>query len=268
MVGEAGRWSDPLYSPGGDVISIYNTLVCDSILTRDQADLDLKVPLYEELERAVYAAYLPSFEVGYDCLGDQEVHSLKYVWELTIYFGFYVFPFINDLFTDRRFIVAFLRAFTKLGRMNVKLQTMLQQYFHWKKAHRRAEHRADLLRFFRNPFADVAEETFYKMGVSIEEARMVLEEQLVNLTTLARYIAAHLYAMVLDEPTAVTNKSFVTSIELDRLSFNPAQMAADYAAHAGCSERYMWPRGWNPEAAFRFKTPARQVTAPTEQAAV
>ena len=104
MVGEAGRWSDPLYSPGGDVIAIYNTLVCDSILTADQAELDAKVPLYEQLERAVYAAYLPSFPIGYDCLGDQEVHSLKYVWELTIYFAFYVFPFINDLFTDRRFL--------------------------------------------------------------------------------------------------------------------------------------------------------------------
>src|SRR5262245_38135030 len=116
MVGEAGRWSDPLYSPGGDVIAIYNTLVCDSILTRDQAELDAKVPLYEELEKAAYAAYLPSFELGYDCFGDQEAHSLRYVWELTIYFGFYVFPFINDLFTDRRFLIAYLRTFTKLGR--------------------------------------------------------------------------------------------------------------------------------------------------------
>ena len=268
MVGEAGRWSDPLYSPGGDVISIYNTLVCDSILTKDQADLDLKAPLYEELERAVYAAYLPSFEVGYDCLGDQEVHSLKYVWELTIYFGFYVFPFINDLFTDRRFIVAFLRAFTKLGRINMKLQMLLQQYFHWKKAHREPNTEPIFFDFYEIQSLMTAEQTFYKIGVSIDEARMVLEEQLVNLTTLARYIVAHVYAMVLDEPTAVTNKSFVTSIELDRLSFNPNQMAADYAAHAGCSERYMWPGGWNPEAAFCFKTPARQVTTPTEQAAV
>jgi 2-polyprenyl-6-methoxyphenol hydroxylase-like FAD-dependent oxidoreductase len=53
LVGEAGRWTDPLYSPGGDVISIYNTLVVDSILTEDQAELDAKAPLYEQLEKAV-----------------------------------------------------------------------------------------------------------------------------------------------------------------------------------------------------------------------
>ncbi|HEY1911750.1 MAG TPA: FAD-dependent monooxygenase [Vicinamibacterales bacterium] len=257
MVGEAGRWSDPLYSPGGDVISIYNTLVVDSILTTDQAELDAKVPLFEELERAVYAAYLPSFQIGYDCLGDQEAHSLKYVWELTIYFAFYVFPFINDLFTDRRFIVAFLRTFTRLGRVNLGLLTLLQQYYHWKKTNREPNTVPVFFDFFDIHALSVAELTFYKVGVSIDEARAVLDEQFANTMTLARYIAAHVYAMVLDEPAIVWNQSFVSSLDLEKLSFDPVRMAADYAAHATCSERYMWPMGWNPEAAFGFKTPRR-----------
>jgi flavin-dependent dehydrogenase len=261
MVGEAARWSDPLYSPGGDVISIYNTLVCDSILTPDQADLDLKVPLYEALERAVYAAYLPSFEIGYDCLGDQEAHSLKYVWELTIYFSFYVFPFINDLFTDRRFIVAFLRTFTKLGRINMKLLMMLRDYYHWKKANREPNTAPIFFEFFDIQALSVAEQAFYKVGVSIDEARMVLDEQFANVVMLARYLAAHVYAMVLDEPAAVWNNSFLSSLNLETLSFDPARMAADYAAHAGCAERYMWPAGWNPEAAFVFKTARRRAPA-------
>src|SRR5207247_10846728 len=50
LVGEAGRWSDPLYSPGGDVISIYCTLVTDAILTTDQADLDDKTVPFDELQ--------------------------------------------------------------------------------------------------------------------------------------------------------------------------------------------------------------------------
>ena len=120
---------------------------------------------------------------------------------------------------------------------------MLQQYFHWKKAHREPNTEQIFFDFYEIQSLMTAEQTFYKIGVSIDEARMVLEEQLVNLTTLARYIVAHLYAMVLDEPTAVTNKSFVTSIELDRLSFNPNQMAADYAAHAGCT-RALHVAGW------------------------
>ena len=257
MAGEAGRWSDPLYSPGGDVIAIYNTLICDSILTRDQAELDAKVPLYEELERAVYAAYLPSFQIGYDCLGDQEAHSLKYVWELTIYFGFYVFPFINELFTDRRFLVAYLRAFTRLGRVNLAVQTLLNRYYHWKKENREPVTSPIFFELFDVPGVGAAEETFYKVGVSIDEARIVLEAQLDNAMMLARYLAAHVYAMVLEEPAAVWNRSFVSSLQLESLSFDPARMAAEYALHAGCVERYPWPAGWNPEVGFCFKTPHR-----------
>ncbi|HSL23715.1 MAG TPA: FAD-dependent monooxygenase [Vicinamibacterales bacterium] len=257
MAGEAGRWSDPLYSPGGDVIAIYNTLVCDSILTRDQAELDAKVPLYEELERAVYAAYLPSFQIGYDCLGDQEAHSLKYVWELTIYFAFYVFPFINDLFTDRRFLAAYLRTFTRLGRVNLAVQGLLNRYYHWKKENREPVTSPIFFELFDVPGIAVAEGTFYRVGVSVEEARPILEDQLANAMMLARYLAAHVYAMVLDEPALVWNRSFVSSLDLETLSFDPVRMAADYAPHAGCGERYAWPAGWDPEVAFCFKTPRR-----------
>jgi len=261
MVGEAGRWSDPLYSPGGDVIAIYNTLVCDSILTPDQAELDAKAPLYEELERAVYAAYLPSFQIGYDCLGDQEVHSLKYAWELTIYFAFYVFPFINDLFTDRRFLITYLRTFTRLGRVNLGLLTMLNQYYHWKKANREPPASPIFFEFFEVHGLAVAEQTFYRVGVSLDEARTVLDEQFANAMTLARYLAAHVYAMVLNEPALVWNQSFVSSLNLEELSFDPSRMAAAYAPHAACADRYVWPDGWDPEVAFRFNTPRRTAAA-------
>lgn len=267
MVGEAGRWTDPLYSPGSDVIAIYNTLVTDSILTADQADLDQKVPLYEQLEQAVYQAYVPSFSISYECLGDQEIYSLKYVWELTIYFAFYVFPFINELFTDRRFLVAFLRSFGKLGRVNVGLQHFLKGYYDWKKVHRERHAEPIFFDFYDVHGLVLAEQVFYKVGVSVDEARVVLDMQLANTMTLALYTVAHIYAMVLEEPALVWNKSFLMSLDLDRLSFDPARMRDEYAVHARSADRYEWPAGWNPEAAFRFKTPMRQAAAPMPAAA-
>lgn len=259
LIGEAGRWTDPLYSPGGDLISIYNTLVVDSILTSDQAELDEKVVLYEQLERAVYTAYVPSYAVSYDCLGDQEAYSLKYTWELTIYFAYYVFPFINDLFTNRRFLVSFLANFGKLGRVNLALQTFMNTYYHWKKENREPHREPIFYDFYESGGLGVAEKTFYKVGVTVEEARTVLEEQLANAMRLARYTAAHIYAMVLDEPSLVWNRPFIESLDLERLMFEPEQMRAQYLPHAGSTERYPWPAGWNPEAAFRFTTPRRAV---------
>jgi hypothetical protein len=254
-----------LYSPGGDLISIYNTLVADAILTEEQAQLDDKVVLYEQLERAVYGAYVPSYAISYDCLGDQEAYSLKYTWELTIYFAYYVFPFINDLFTDRRFLVSFLGNFGKLGRVNLALQTFINAYYHWKKANRQPHNAPIFYDFYESGGLGVAEKTFYKVGVSVEEARGVLEAQLDNTMMLARYTAAHIYAMVLDEPSLVWNRAFLEGLDLERLAFDPGQMRAGYAPHASATERYPWPQGWNPEAAFRFKTPRREA-APADAA--
>ena len=98
LVGEAGRFSDPLYSPGGDLISLYNTLTVDAIRSDRSERLAERLRLYDTMARALYESYVPSYAVSYDTLGDQEAFSLRYTWELAVYFAYFVFPFINDLF--------------------------------------------------------------------------------------------------------------------------------------------------------------------------
>src|SRR5205823_6363338 len=133
LSGEAGRFTDPLYSPGSDLISVHNTLITDAILTDDPEILAAKCRFFVQLMRAFYQGTVPTYAVSYDCLGDQEVFTLKYVWELCVYFPFYVFPFINDLFTDTRFILLFLTRFGQLGPINASLQAFLSGYYQWKK---------------------------------------------------------------------------------------------------------------------------------------
>jgi flavin-dependent dehydrogenase len=266
MIGEAGRWTDPLYSPGGDLITIYNTLVTDAILTADQADLDEKTRMYEQLEQAVYKAYVPSFAVSYDCLGDQEAYSLKYIWELTIYFAFYVFPIVNDFFTDRRFVASFLQRFSRLGRVNLSLQAFITAFYHWKKAACEPHRQPMFVDFYETGGLGVAEKTFYKVGVSVEEARTILDEQLQNVFDVARQTVAHIYASVLDEPAVFYNRSFLESLDLERLAFDVDGMRRHYAPHAGCRERYDWPAGWNPEALVRLQTPRTTSAAAAQEA--
>jgi hypothetical protein len=178
-----------------------------------------------------------------------------------------VFPFINDLFTDRRFLIHFLRTFSKLGRVNLVLQTFIKHYYDWKKAHREPQTSPVFFEFYDIHGLAVAEQTFYKVGVSVDEARAVLDGQLENTMTLAKYVAAHIYAMVLDQPGLVWNKTFVEQLDTERLAFDPTRMRAEYAAHADQTGRYTWPDGWNPEVAFRFHTPLRQPSAQLQGAA-
>ena len=240
IAGEAGRFTDPLYSPGGDLISLYNTFITDAVRTEDDSELAEKCRLYEQLMEAVYEAYVPTYAISYDALGDQEAFSLKYSWELAIYFAYYVFPFINDLFTDRRFLRSFIVSFSQLGRINRSLQSFVSDFFQWKKRRRTPPREVFHFEFTDiKPLAD-AEQTFYKVGLSAEEARRVLDEQLANLREMARFTAAQICASVLGDARALTNRRFVEGLDIDRLRFDPEEMRAVFAACEGSAEEYPW----------------------------
>ncbi|HEX8634181.1 MAG TPA: hypothetical protein VF703_08535 [Pyrinomonadaceae bacterium] len=269
IAGEAGRFTDPLYSPGGDLIALYNTFITDAVQTENDDELADKCRLYEQLMKAVYEAYVPTYAVSYDVLGDQEAFTMKYSWELAIYFSFYVFPFINDLFTDRRFLAAFVSRFSQLGPINRNLQAFISAYFQWKKSARAAPRET-----IHNDFTEMAalfeaEKTFYRVGVSVEEARLILDEQLSNLREMARFFVAHMSASVLGDERALTNRTFVEGIELDRLSFDPEQIRERYAACEGDDDLYEW--SFDPRSLQRFNTPATETglhAPPAEDAAV
>jgi 2-polyprenyl-6-methoxyphenol hydroxylase-like FAD-dependent oxidoreductase len=240
MCGEACRFSDPLYSPGGDLISLYNTLIADAILTEDESRLPAKVRLYEQLARSIYEAYLPSFAVSYETLGDQEAFSLRYVWELTVYFAFYVFPFVNDLFTDPTFGAGFLRRFARLGPTNRKLHELLLGFYRWKKEHPApAPGGPVFFDFTEFGHLKAAEGCFYKVGVSSSEARQVLDDQLENLEDLARQIAAHVAAVVTGDRRALS-EPYVRGLDLARLAFDPRSIAERVAACPEGAPEYPW----------------------------
>jgi len=232
-----------------DLIAIYNTLIVDAIETDPEhpGELASKCARHEQLMRAVYQAYVPSYAVSYDALGDQEVFSLKYGWELAIYFGFYVFPFLNDLFTDRRFALGFLRAFSQLGPINRGVQRLLSGYFQWKKE-RRAEGEAagepTCFDFTEIAALARAEKTFYEVDVEAPEAKRVLAQQLGNLRELARFLAARVASVVLGDPRVLTHRGFVEGIDLDELRFDPGAMAERWRVFQdGCrddEESYEW----------------------------
>ncbi len=264
MTGESGRFSDPLYSPGSDLIAIYNTLIVDAIETEGAGGLDgeafaAKCQLHERLMNAVYSAYIPTYCTSYDALGDQEAFSLKYAWELTVYFVFYVFPFINDLFTDRRFALAFLRSFSKLGPMNAGIQSLLSGFYQWKKPRKLPPSEPLYFDFFELTPLRRAEKIFYEVGVGVDEAKRILHRQLGNLEELARFITAHVAAVVLDDPTILRNRAFVEALDTDAISFDPQGWAATLERcllqeeTGETAESYPW--SFDPTVMDRFRTP-------------
>ncbi|HXO42500.1 MAG TPA: hypothetical protein VN999_13685, partial [Thermoanaerobaculia bacterium] len=109
----------------------------------------------------------------------------------------------------------------------------LAAYFEWKKVWLEPVAAGPPRHFDFYQFAHLraAAECFYQVGLSAEEARPVLAEQLENLEDLARFIVAHVSAAVTGDPRALS-REFVEGIDLRRLVFDPAAMAARLAPMA------------------------------------
>ena len=250
MSGESGRFTDPLYSPGSDFIALHNSLIVEAILTDNHRELHRKCWLYEMLMQSMYGSLLPTYVTSYDALGDQETFALKYTWELSVYFSFFVFPFINDLASDMEFLPAYLSRFSRLGALNAKLQSFISEYYRWKK-----EHLPPIRQPMFHDFTDVeslcrAEKTFYQVGVTAEEAKNVLAEQLIHLSELARYIVTYICSIVLDDNLVLLNRRFVDSIDFKKLVFDPQHIRFWYGQHEHSCETYRWTI--NPRAFHKF----------------
>jgi flavin-dependent dehydrogenase len=266
LAGEAGRFTDPLYSPGSDLIALHNTLITDAIRTDDPRDLKVKCLLFEQLMRAFYQGTVPSYAVSYDVLGDQEVFTLKYVWELSVYFPFYVFPFINDLFADRRFIPTFLLKFSRLGPVNRALQAFLSAYYQWKKRERPTAPGPVFNDFMALGPLRTAEQAFYCVGAPPEEAGRLLDTHLANLEELGRFIAAHVGSVVLDDEDVLTNAAFLEDIDLEDLRFDPADMHRRWRRCAGVPRRHTWSFDPFVLRPFRARPPEGRPVPPTPYA--
>lgn len=255
--GEAGRFNDPLYSPGSDFIALHNSMIVDAINCDDPKRLSRKCWFAEMLMEACYNSLMPTFVTTYDALGDQETFVLKYTWELSAYFAFFVFPFINDFQCKTDFIPAYLSRFSKMGAINQSIHAMVSGYFQWKKNQPTGDESPIFHDFTSLAPLARAEKTFYEVGVTDEEAKAVLDSQLENLAEFARFIIAYIYSMVLREDRILFNDSFVSAIDFKSLEFNEEQMQAEWERHAATTEEFEW--SFCPHALDSFRQPAAAV---------
>jgi hypothetical protein len=188
----------------------------------------------------VYESYVPGYAVSYDCLGDQEAFSLKYSWELAVYFGFFVFPMLNNQFANREFMSGFLRRFGMLGPINANLQRTLSAFYPWKQQPSVPPAEPQLFDFYTMAPLVHAEKMFYKTGLEPDEAIAALDQLLSRLREFARYILTHIYASVLGNRDTLTNAVFIGSLDLQHTVFDAEAMRAAYARYAGAPKKFDW----------------------------
>lgn len=251
--GEAGRFSDPLYSPGTDLIALHNCLIHHAICHLNEEEFESHQFLYELLMKSLFDAFLPTFNVSYDALGDQETFVLKYTWELSVYFSFFTFPFINELFPQQAFILPYLEKFGELGPINKKLHEFIKDYYHWKDKTPLPPHFHELTSL--SPLQKSAD-TFFDVGLSAPQAIESLDNQLTHLKELALFTVAHIAAQVTGRPELLTHPDFIQSIHLENLVFDPKALEKKASTLSPPAKAHRW--SLNPEALRHF---ARTMTS-------
>lgn len=263
ITGEAGRFNDPLYSPGSDAIAIHNSLIVDAILTNDPVALDKKVRMFESLLKVVYRSFLPSFSRSYAALGDHETFYMKYTWELSVYFTYFVFPFINGLFVEKTFLAPYFRRFSNLGAVNQNLQNYITDFYRWKKAQDLSASQPLFTDFMEVPALAAAEKTFYEFGLKPSEAVAVLERQTELMLEYARYLMAHIDAVVLDDPQVRTHASYIEAVDPRTRIFDPNTMKQQLLLSSESEEP--WPWSFCPALLERLFRPVGEfVAVPTQ----
>jgi flavin-dependent dehydrogenase len=107
LVGEAGAFLDPFYSPGSDFIAVANTLTCD-LVTRslDGDDVVERAKQHDDFYLSEYRAWLTQYEGQYVFWGNPLVMALKVGINNFYYWGCVGLLFFHRKLTDLELMAA------------------------------------------------------------------------------------------------------------------------------------------------------------------
>ena len=105
LVGEAGAFADPFYSPGSDFIGYGNTFTTD-LVSRDLDGEDIaeRVEYFNELYQRVFAHVIAKYEDQYPTMGNPAVMWPKLTWDSLINHYVQTFLFIQGKLSDLEFM--------------------------------------------------------------------------------------------------------------------------------------------------------------------
>jgi flavin-dependent dehydrogenase len=104
LVGEAGPFTDPFYSPGSDFIAMGNEFTA-ALIRADVAGEDIvaRAAAFDATYRRLYDAFLRLYEQQYPMMGHAEAMSAKIAWDNACYWGITALLFYQQRLADARF---------------------------------------------------------------------------------------------------------------------------------------------------------------------
>jgi flavin-dependent dehydrogenase len=129
LVGEAGAFLDPFYSPGSDFIAISNTLSTD-LITRylDGEDVTERAKAHDELYLSTYRVNLTQYEGQYEFWHNAMVMTVKICANNILYWGTECLLFFHDKYGDVEFMAEVRPDLERIWAITRRLEEMYREW--------------------------------------------------------------------------------------------------------------------------------------------
>lgn len=129
LVGEAGAFLDPFYSPGSDFIAISNTLSAD-LISRflDGEDVVQRAAAFDDLYLSTYRVNLTQYEGQYEFWHNPMVMTVKICANNILYWGTECLLFFHDKYADVDFMASVRPDLERIWAITRQLEAMYREW--------------------------------------------------------------------------------------------------------------------------------------------
>ena len=129
LVGEAGLFTDPFYSPGSDFIAMGNDYAVD-LIRRDHAgeDVTATVEQYNATYLRLYEAFLRLYEGQYPIMGNAQVMTAKVAWDNACYWAMTALLYFQRRYRRPEFIASIEPLMRRFFVLHARMQQFLKAW--------------------------------------------------------------------------------------------------------------------------------------------
>jgi len=129
LVGEAGAFLDPFYSPGSDYIALANTFATDLIVRElDAEDVTERAKAHDDFYLSAYRTHLTLYEDQYEFWDNPAVMNVKIGANNIMYWGCNALLFFHRKLTDLDFMAQVRPDVDRIWALNRRLEEMYREW--------------------------------------------------------------------------------------------------------------------------------------------
>ena len=129
MVGEAGVFTDPFYSPGSDFIAMGNDAVTDLVL-RDVGgeDISARAEAFNTTYLRLFDAFIRLYDGQYRMMGNAQVMTAKVSWDNACYWGITALLFFQRRYRQPEFIASIEPLMRRFLVLHARMQSLFNAW--------------------------------------------------------------------------------------------------------------------------------------------